>query len=86
MEKRIVDTNIEGRTASILVWFIYVVSVLAVLARLGTRYAMIRKLEADDYLMLAAQVCIWLLYDDWMVDTSSLCNRLHILVNASRWL
>ncbi|KAI3318886.1 hypothetical protein HD806DRAFT_511231 [Xylariaceae sp. AK1471] len=55
MSRRAVDTTDKSRTAPILLWFIFVVSVLAVAARLGTKYAMTRKLQWDDYLMLAAQ-------------------------------
>jgi hypothetical protein len=56
MNGRAVATGDTSRTAPILFWFLFVVSVLAVAARLGTKYAMTRKLQWDDYLMLAAQV------------------------------
>ena len=49
------DTG-QSSTVQLLLWFIFVVSVLTVAARLGTKYALTRKLGWDDYIMLVAQV------------------------------
>ncbi|KAI0469301.1 hypothetical protein F4859DRAFT_505579 [Xylaria cf. heliscus] len=48
--------NDNSCNVQLLLWFIFVMSVLTVAARLGTRYAMTRKLKRDYYLILAAQV------------------------------
>ncbi|KAI0433180.1 hypothetical protein F5Y09DRAFT_352193 [Xylaria sp. FL1042] len=55
MNGRDVAATGGGSTIQLLLWFIFVVSVLTVAARLGTKYAMTRKLGWDDYIMLAAQ-------------------------------
>ncbi|KAI0412738.1 hypothetical protein F5X98DRAFT_367111 [Xylaria grammica] len=55
MNGRDVAIESQGSKVQLLLWFIFVVSVLTVAARLGTKYAMTRKLGWDDYLMLAAQ-------------------------------
>ncbi|KAI1346026.1 hypothetical protein F5Y01DRAFT_308593 [Xylaria sp. FL0043] len=55
MNGRDVAATGQGSTIQLLLWFIFVVSVLTVAARLGTKYAMTRKLGWDDYIMLAAQ-------------------------------
>ncbi|KAI0506379.1 hypothetical protein F5B22DRAFT_451557 [Xylaria bambusicola] len=46
----------QSSTVQLLLWFIFVVSVLTVAARLGTKYALTRRLGWDDYIMLTAQV------------------------------
>ncbi|KAK5625795.1 hypothetical protein RRF57_001511 [Xylaria bambusicola] len=46
----------QSSTVQLLLWFIFIVSVLTVAARLGTKYALTRKLGWDDYIMLAAQI------------------------------
>ncbi|KAI0531704.1 hypothetical protein GGR58DRAFT_508207 [Xylaria digitata] len=56
MNGRDVAAESQGSKVQLLLWFIFIVSVLTVAARLGTKYAMTRKLSWDDYLMLAAQV------------------------------
>ncbi|KAI0878569.1 hypothetical protein GGS24DRAFT_496824 [Hypoxylon argillaceum] len=46
----------DARTVfQILLWFLFVVAILSVGARLGTKYAMTRKLSWDDWIMIAAQ-------------------------------
>ncbi|KAI0393305.1 hypothetical protein F5Y17DRAFT_467011 [Xylariaceae sp. FL0594] len=57
MDRRevIPGANDRKHTAQILVWFIYIAPFLTVAARLGTKYALVRKLGQDDYLMIAAQ-------------------------------
>ncbi|KAJ8132524.1 hypothetical protein O1611_g1101 [Lasiodiplodia mahajangana] len=40
----------------ILLWFLFVVAILSVGARLGTKYAMTRRFSWDDWIMLAAQL------------------------------
>ncbi|KAI3327525.1 hypothetical protein HD806DRAFT_325633 [Xylariaceae sp. AK1471] len=57
MDKRQTLTNDvdESTVFQILLWFLFVVAILSVGARLGTKYAMTRKLSWDDWLMLAAQ-------------------------------
>ncbi|KAI1149590.1 hypothetical protein F4825DRAFT_463982 [Nemania diffusa] len=46
----------DARTVfQILLWFLFVVAILSVGARLGTKYAMTRKLSWDDWIMVAAQ-------------------------------
>lgn len=42
----------------VITWLLFVVSVFGVCARLGTKYAMIRKLSWDDGLVLMALVCL----------------------------
>ncbi|KAJ2991258.1 hypothetical protein NUW58_g2579 [Xylaria curta] len=56
MNERAVITEGQSRTVQLLLWFIFIVSVLTVTARLGTKYAMTRKLGWDDYIMLTAQI------------------------------
>jgi hypothetical protein len=58
MNRREAITNDNSRIVQILLWFIFLVSIFAVAARLGTKYAMTRKLGWDDYLMLVAQVSV----------------------------
>lgn len=41
----------------LITWFLFVVAVLGVGARLGTKYAMTSKLSRDDWSILAALVC-----------------------------
>ncbi|TGJ78985.1 hypothetical protein E0Z10_g9779 [Xylaria hypoxylon] len=56
MKGRDVAIESQGSKVQLLLWFLFVVSGLTVVARLGTKYAMTRKLGLDDYLILAAQV------------------------------
>ncbi|KAI1361537.1 hypothetical protein F5Y08DRAFT_314435 [Xylaria arbuscula] len=56
MDRRDDGGTSQSSTVQLLLWFIFVVSVLTVAARLGTKYALTRKLGWDDYIMLVAQV------------------------------
>lgn len=46
----------KSRITLVIVWFLYLAAVLSVCARLGTKYAMARRLAADDALIIIAQV------------------------------
>ncbi|KAI2631633.1 hypothetical protein GGS21DRAFT_544344 [Xylaria nigripes] len=56
MDRRVVPVNDQRIIFQIILWFLFVVAILSLGARLGTKYAMTRKLAWDDWLMLAAQV------------------------------
>ncbi|KAI1101870.1 hypothetical protein F4804DRAFT_314727 [Jackrogersella minutella] len=47
-------TTDASQTAQIIIWFLFVVSVFSVGAGLGTKYALLRKLTWDDWLMFLA--------------------------------
>ncbi|KAI1418923.1 hypothetical protein F5Y12DRAFT_721404 [Xylaria sp. FL1777] len=47
--------NDQGSVLQILLWFLFIVAILSVGARLGTKYYMTRKLAWDDWILLAAQ-------------------------------
>ncbi|KAI1813829.1 hypothetical protein GGS20DRAFT_453758 [Poronia punctata] len=53
--KGTIIANDESTVFQILLWFLLVAAMLSVGARLGTKFAMTRKLAWDDWLMLAAQ-------------------------------
>ncbi|KAI8630810.1 hypothetical protein F5Y19DRAFT_483459 [Xylariaceae sp. FL1651] len=55
MDRNESSTNNESTVFQILLWFLFVVAILSVCARLGTKYAMTRKLSWDDWLILGAQ-------------------------------
>lgn len=40
----------------VIVWFLFLAAVLSVCARLGTKYAMAKRLASDDALIIIAQV------------------------------
>lgn len=46
----------RSRVSLVIVWFLYLAAVLSVCARLGTKYAMAKRLAADDALIIIAQV------------------------------
>ncbi|KAL2279694.1 hypothetical protein FJTKL_13238 [Diaporthe vaccinii] len=46
----------KSRVSLVIVWFLYLAAVLSVCARLGTKYAMAKRLASDDALILIAQV------------------------------
>lgn len=48
--------NDKSRLFQILIWFLFVSELLGVCARLGTKFAMSRRLAWDDYLIMIAQV------------------------------
>ncbi|KAI1305091.1 hypothetical protein F5Y03DRAFT_163742 [Xylaria venustula] len=83
MYERDVAVSGQSSTIQLLLWFIFVVSVLTVAARLGTKYAMTRKLGWDDYIILAAQAaylaqCISIsiaVANDLGKPTSEISNR-----------
>ncbi|KAI0406971.1 hypothetical protein F4802DRAFT_612614 [Xylaria palmicola] len=54
MDRRGVLHNDQSTVFQILLWFLFIVALFSVLARLGTKYAMIRKLAWDDWIILAA--------------------------------
>ncbi|GAP85698.1 hypothetical protein SAMD00023353_1300240 [Rosellinia necatrix] len=56
MDRREVSQNDASTVFQILLWFLYVVAVFSVGARLGTKYAMVRQVAWDDWIILAAQV------------------------------
>ncbi len=82
MDRRDVATPGQGSTVQLLLWFIFVVSVLTVAARLGTKYAMTRKLGWDDYIMVAAQVSLGTYGRQ---DQHLTPNRLHTLLSVSQY-
>lgn len=46
----------RSRVSLVIVWFLYLAAVLSVCARLGTKYAMAKRLASDDALIIGAQV------------------------------
>ncbi|KAK2603225.1 hypothetical protein N8I77_009697 [Diaporthe amygdali] len=46
----------KSRVSLVIIWFLFVAAVLSVCARLGTKYAMARRLAWDDGLIIIAQV------------------------------
>ncbi len=54
--------NEQGSILQILLWFLFIVAILSVGARLGTKYYMTRKLARDDWILLAAQVSSTIYY------------------------
>lgn len=56
MDGRNVSQNDASTVFQILLWFLFVVAILSVGARLGTKYAMVRQLACDDWIIIAAQV------------------------------
>ena len=48
--------NDRSKTLQIITWFLFVVAVFSVCARLGTKYVTTRSLGRDDRLVIAAQV------------------------------
>lgn len=56
MDRRDVSQNDASTVFQILLWFLFVVAILSVGARLGTKYAMVRQLAWDDWIIIAAQV------------------------------
>ncbi|KAI0908552.1 hypothetical protein F4823DRAFT_488362 [Ustulina deusta] len=55
MIRRDMLQNEQGSILQILLWFLFIVAILSVGARLGTKYYMTRKLARDDWILLAAQ-------------------------------
>ncbi|KAI1274446.1 hypothetical protein F5Y07DRAFT_214129 [Xylaria sp. FL0933] len=55
MLRRELPYDDQGSILQILLWFLFIVAVLSVGARLGTKYYMTRKLAWDDWILLAAQ-------------------------------
>lgn len=49
------ETNGQSQI-KLITWFLFVVAVLGVCARLGTKYAMTSKLSREDWLILAVLV------------------------------
>ncbi|KAI0518328.1 hypothetical protein F5B22DRAFT_81270 [Xylaria bambusicola] len=47
--------NDQGSILQILLWFLFIVAILSVGARIGTKFYMTRKLARDDWILLAAQ-------------------------------
>lgn len=56
MEAREVTHNDARTVFQILLWFLFIIAILSVGARLGTKYAMARKLALADWILIAAQV------------------------------
>ncbi|KAI0156448.1 hypothetical protein GGR57DRAFT_82458 [Xylariaceae sp. FL1272] len=56
MDRRDVIMNSQSNVFQILLWFIFIVAIFSVGARLGTKLAMTRKLGWDDWIMVAATV------------------------------
>ncbi|KAI1262322.1 hypothetical protein F5Y18DRAFT_430223 [Xylariaceae sp. FL1019] len=56
MDRRDVIMNSQSNVFQILLWFIFVVVIFSVGARLGTKLAMTRKLGWDDQVMIAATI------------------------------
>ncbi|KAI1171341.1 hypothetical protein F4777DRAFT_64194 [Nemania sp. FL0916] len=54
MDAREIPRNDARTVFQILSWFLFVVAILSIGARLGTKYAMTRKLTWDDWIILAA--------------------------------
>lgn len=46
----------KSRVSLVIVWFLFLAAVLSVCARLGTKYAMAKRLASDDALIIIAQV------------------------------
>lgn len=55
-DRRGISPNEQSTVFQLLLWFLFIVATFSLLARLGTKYAMVRKLSWDDWIMLAAQV------------------------------
>ncbi|KAI0541756.1 hypothetical protein GGR58DRAFT_414454 [Xylaria digitata] len=55
MDTRQIPQHDQGSVFEILLWFLFIVAILSVGARLGTKYYMTRKLGRDDWILLAAQ-------------------------------
>lgn len=47
----------RSRIVQVVVWLLFLCAVVGVCARLGTRWAMTRKVFLDDVLIIVAQVC-----------------------------
>ncbi|KAI1370333.1 hypothetical protein F4677DRAFT_438689 [Hypoxylon crocopeplum] len=56
MDVRAVAADDKSQIIQIVIWFVCIVAVFSVGARMGTKYIMTRKLAWDDWLMLIAQV------------------------------
>lgn len=56
MKPKSETTGDRSRVSLVIVWFLFLAAVLSVCARLGTKYAMAKRLAADDALIVAAQV------------------------------
>lgn len=56
MDAREVTHNDARTVFQILLWFLFIIAILSVGARLGIKYAMARKLALADWILLAAQV------------------------------
>ncbi|KAH8166415.1 hypothetical protein CIB48_g1826 [Xylaria polymorpha] len=54
-DRRGISPNEQSTVFQLLLWFLFIVATFSLLARLGTKYAMVRKLSWDDWIMLAAQ-------------------------------
>ncbi|KAI1311112.1 hypothetical protein F5Y03DRAFT_343504 [Xylaria venustula] len=55
MNERDFPHDDQGSVLQILLWFLFIVAILSVGARSGTKYYMTRKLGSDDWILLAAQ-------------------------------
>ncbi|KAI0472263.1 hypothetical protein F4859DRAFT_504922 [Xylaria cf. heliscus] len=55
MDRRGASSNDQSTVFQILLWFLFIVAMFSLTARLGTKYAMTRKLAWNDWIMLAAQ-------------------------------
>ncbi|KAI0202610.1 hypothetical protein F4808DRAFT_420768 [Astrocystis sublimbata] len=55
MDRRGVPPHDQSTVFQILLWFLFIVAFFSLAARLGTKYAMTRRLNWDDSIMLAAQ-------------------------------
>lgn len=56
LEPRSGAAGYSSRVTLVIVWFLFLAAVLSVCARLGTKYAMAKRLASDDALIIAAQV------------------------------
>ncbi|KAI1325662.1 hypothetical protein F5Y16DRAFT_422723 [Xylariaceae sp. FL0255] len=56
MDRREPVAHSESNVFQILLWFLFIVALLGFGARIGTKFAMTRKLASDDWIMLAAQI------------------------------
>ncbi|KAI8955180.1 hypothetical protein F4801DRAFT_377749 [Xylaria longipes] len=55
MDRRGAPPNDQSTVFQILLWFLFIVAFFSLTARLGTKYAMTRMLNWDDWILLAAQ-------------------------------
>ncbi|KAI0414961.1 hypothetical protein F5X98DRAFT_234345 [Xylaria grammica] len=55
MDTRVISQHDQSSVFQILLWFLFIVAILSVGARLGTKYYMTRKLGWDDWILLTAQ-------------------------------